>query len=804
MIKKWIKRLFVLGVIGMIALVVLFFAVFYGAFGPLPTKADLKAVQVPNASIVYADDGSVLGKFYIENRSDVRFKDINKHIINALVATEDARFFKHKGLDGRSYLRVLIKTIFLRNRASGGGSTISQQLIKNLYKRQNYSILTMPVNKIKEAIVAKRLEDVYSKEDILELYLNTVPFGELAFGIGTASQRFFSKAPKDVTLEEAATLIGLLKATTYYSPRVNPKQSKERRNMVLALMAKERYITGGEKAVAQNRDLKLNYSRIKPNEGPAPYFMASLKKELKKWTSDNPKTNGDSWNIFTDGLKIYTTIDKRMQKYAEEAARTHLKDLQKIFDKQWKDDVDFYAKNYSAIETMKRRSNRYRRMKDAGKSESAIDAAFKKKRVMKLFSYDGAIDKTISPYDSIAYYLKYLQTGFVAMDPETGHVKAWVGGVDYNYFTQDHALEGRHVGSTFKPLVYATALTQGADPCNYYQNQLVRYPDYQDWTPENADGKYGGWYSFQGALANSVNTVTVQVLFEAGVNQVVNFAKSLGITSDLPKVPSLCLGTADIKPIEMVSAYCAFANGGYKTDAFYLKKITDTNGKVIKISKAQAKSLREKVIDDKTVNTMTNILKKVVNDGTGKRLRWQFGLTNEIAGKTGTTQEQSDGWFIGYTPNLVAGVWVGAEDRRVHFRTLTDGQGSRTALPIYGHFMKKLTNDSRYAAKMTQPFTNYYYSDVNSDCLLYSQVDPSVPVVPPPSSDGTFDHIFNRKPGDTRVVTGGSSSNTKKVKTPPKQKPSSTKTVKTPPAKPKETILDKIFGKRRKNKKKRR
>lgn len=802
MIRKWIKRFFILGIIGAIALVVLFFAVFYGAFGPLPTRGDLKAVQVPNASIVYADDGSVLGKFYVQNRSNVRYKDISKYIINALVATEDARFFKHKGLDGRSYMRVLVKTIFLRNRASGGGSTISQQLIKNLYKRQNYSILTLPVNKIKEAIVAKRLEDVYSKEDILELYLNTVPFGELAFGIGTASQRFFGKKPKDVTLEEAATLIGLLKATTYYSPRVNPQQSKERRNMVLALMAKENYITGGEKAVAQSRDLKLNYSRVKPNEGPAPYFMASLKKELKKWTSDNPKTNGDSWNIFTDGMKIYTTIDKTMQKYAEEAARTHLKDLQKIFDKQWTDDVDFFAKNYNAIETMKRRSNRYRKMKDAGKSEAAIIEAFKNKRPMKLFSYDGPKDRTISPYDSIAYYLKYLQTGFVAMDPENGHVKAWVGGVDYNYFTQDHALEGRHVGSTFKPLVYATALTQGKDPCSYYQNQLVRYPDYQDWTPENADGKYGGWYSFQGALANSVNTVTVQVLFEAGVDQVINFAKSLGIKSDLPKVPSICLGTADIKPLEMVSAYCAFANGGYQTEPFYLKKITDSDGKVIKIDKAPAKSLREKVIDDKTVNTMTNILKKVVNDGTGKRLRWQFGLTNEIAGKTGTTQEQSDGWFIGYTPNLVAGVWVGAEDRRVSFRTLTDGQGSRTALPIWGHFMKKLAADSRYAAKVTQPFTNYYYADVNSDCILYSQVDPTIPVAPPPSTGGTFDHIFNRKPGETRVTGGSRSTGGTKTQAPPKvTKP--TKTVKTPPAKPKKSILERIFGGRNERKKSR-
>ncbi len=747
--KKWLFRLLMLFMAGVMLVFILFVTIYFGAFGELPTQADLKKKKVPLASEVYASNGSLLGKYYIENRSFVKFDDISEYVINALVATEDRRFFKHQGFDALSYIRVMIKSILLRNKTSGGGSTISQQAIKNLYKRQNFSFLTMPVNKIKEAIVAVRLEKIYDKEDIIALYLNTVPFGELAFGIGTASNRFFSKKPADLNLQEAATLVGMLKATTYYSPRVNPERSRERRNTVLALMNQNGYISNFKTKQAQEAPLELMYNRKTSQEELAPHFRAILKKQLKDWTDNNPMTNGQKHNIFTDGLKIYTTIDADLQNYAQEAVYAHLPKLNEAMIADWPNRQAFNTEHSTAIESAWKRSERYQSMKNGGKSFAETETVFTDRKFkMRVFTWKGYEEKMMTPQDSIIHYLQLLNTGFVAMEPETGEVKAWVGGIDIQTFQEDHVTTPRQVGSTFKPFTYATALSKGIDACKYYPNELRTYADWQDWTPRNAgNNPYEGYYTLKGALAHSVNTVAAQVIFEAGIADVVYTAQKMGIKSELPEVPSLTLGTADISPLEMVSAYCAFANGGFVTEPFFLKEIKTQDGKSLKKWQPQPKEYREKVLDDKTVKMMQVMMRKVVDEGTAQRLRWQFGLNNEIAGKTGTTQDQGDGWFIGYTPGLVAGAWVGSEDRRVHFRTLQNGQGSRVALPVVGGFLKRAMDNPTWAKNIGQSFnTSEYFEEEMMGCELYTQFLPEPePEFPMDEEDGfSFDDIFGQ------------------------------------------------------------
>jgi len=743
-LKKWLYRFFMLGLLGVFLVGVLFLAVLFGAFGDLPTPNDLSKKKIPLASEVYANDGSLLGKYYIENRSFVQYDDISPYVIKALVSTEDKRFFRHKGFDAISYIRVMIKTILLGNRSSGGGSTIGQQTIKNLYKRQDYSFLTIPVNKIKEAIVAVRLEKIYDKEDIISLYLNTVPFGERAFGIGTAANRFFSKKAADLNLEEAATLVGLLKGTTRYSPRVNPERSRERRNTVLRLMNDNGDISKKEKEAAQAKPLVLKYNRKTSQEELAPHFRAVLKKELKKWTEENPITTGEKHNIFTDGLKIYTTIDIKLQQYAQEAVYAHLPELHKTMLADWPDAKAFTTEHWDAIESAWKKSSRYKALKKAGKSFSEMETVLNDRKFkMKVFTWEGYQDKMLTPKDSIIHYLQLLNTGFVAMEPETGEVRAWVGGIDIDIFQEDHVTLPRQVGSTFKPFTYATALTKGIDPCTYYPNELRQYTDWQDWTPRNAgDNPYEGYYSLKGALAHSVNTIAAQVIFEAGIDNVVYQAKQMGITSELPEVPSITLGTADISPLDMASAYCAFANGGHVTPPIFFKEIKTQQGKTIFSREPEAKQHRDKVLDDETVKMMQVMMRKVIDEGTGKRMRWQFGLQNEIAGKTGTTQDQGDGWFIAYTPGIVAASWVGSEDRRVHFRTLANGQGSRVALPIVGRFFRKAMDDKLYAQNIGASFnTSEYFEPEMMDCELYVKEIPEPEPITDPFID--IDDIFD-------------------------------------------------------------
>ncbi|MEZ4888445.1 MAG: transglycosylase domain-containing protein [Chitinophagales bacterium] len=740
--EKWQKVAMIAGIAllsGLLLFFIFFLSVLWGAFGKLPSESELSDIKNPLSSEVYAADGKLLGKYYIENRSYVPYNLISPNIINALVATEDARYFKHKGVDTKSYLRVLFKTILMGNESAGGGSTISQQLIKNLYGRENHGIFTIPVSKIKEAIIAVRLEKQYSKQDVLALYLNTVSFGERAFGIGTATERFFSTTPKDIQLEEAATLIGMLKATTAYSPRRNPEKSKGRRDVVLGLMAKEGYITDAEKKAAQQKPLTLKYNRLTQNDGLAPYFRQYLKEELKEWCKTQTKADGTPYNLFTDGLKIYTSIDSKMQEYAEKAVSEHLAELQKIFDKQWKPPYP-WTRNPSMLDDYIKRSERYKMNEKAGTSQLMIDRDFRKPREMEVFSWEGKVDKTMNAKDSILYYLPFLQAGFMAMDPVNGEVKAWVGGINHEYFQLDHVTNPRQVGSTFKPIVYATAIEKGISPCNYYQNELRTYVDYDNWTPRNSDNKYGGYYTMKGALANSVNTVSVQILLQMGVDTIINNAHKMGIESELPAYPSIALGTPEITLKEMVSAYSVFANGGYERKPTYLVSIKDKNNRLLeKFSKPYYQD-RKRALSAETAYTMAHIMEGVIDSGTARRLRWQFNLQNDIAGKTGTTQDQVDGWFIGYTPKLVAGAWVGAEDRRIHFKSIEDGQGARTALPIWGKFFKSLADDKNYKQYVASSFTQPSEETLaNLDCEFFVDVLPTVepPVVieePKPTS----------------------------------------------------------------------
>ncbi len=710
---------------GIVSVLLFYYAILFGFFGRLPHAKELSAIKNPVASEIYAENGELIGKFYIENRTQTDFDDISPFAIQALVATEDERFYQHEGVDLKSYGRVLFKTILGGDKSSGGGSTISQQLAKNLYPRKNYWILSMPVNKIKEAIVASRLEDVYSKNEILSLYLNTVSFGERAFGIATASQRFFSKKPSELNIEEAATLIGMLKATSTYSPRKNPEKSKNRRNVVLQQMAKSGYVSEDKLAEIQSRPLDLKYTKEEQIQQSAPYFKDVVRKEMLKWQKENLRDDGSSYNIYTDGLKIHTSINPTMQKYAEEAVQEHMAQLFKTFREQLNGGKP-WGKDTKIISDAMYNSRRYKAMKSAGKSEEEIKKEFNTIRPMKVFSWNGGeAEVNISPLDSIMHYLYFMNAGFVVVEPSTGEVKAWVGGIDHNYFKVDHVTSKSQVGSTFKPLVYATALEEGISSCKFYANERRMYQDYDDWSPRNANNEYGGAYTLKGGLTHSVNTVSVQVLFDTGIKNIIALAEKMGVKNKVPEVPSIALGTAELSLLEMVGAYTTFSNNGISSSPNFIQKIENGKGQLIVDFSEENKKNNKEVLSSRNNEKMIEMMKSVVDEGTGRRLRFQFGLENEIAGKTGTTQNQTDGWFIGCTPKLVAGAWVGAEDKRIRFATTTQGQGARTALPIWGHFFKKLYADPIYAnwadATFYPPKNNWAYQE---SCPLYSDVMP--------------------------------------------------------------------------------
>ncbi len=716
---RLLKKSFIIGIIVVPLLaLLLYLTVLGGGFGRMPSAKDLKDIKNYEASEVYAADGVMLGKYYIENRTNAERDKIAKVVLDALVATEDARFYQHNGIDKRSLARVLVKSLLLQDRSAGGGSTITQQLAKNIYPRQNYWLLTMPVNKIKEAIIATRLEEVYSKEDIITMYLNTVPFGGNVFGIEAASRRFFNVSSADLKAEQAAVLIGMLKATTYYNPRLYPDRAKGRRDVVLGQMEKYKYLSATATDSIQNIPLALDYSYVTHNEGIAPYFRERLRLQVNSWLKAHPKPDGTTYNVYTDGLKIYTSIDSHLQEYAEKAVKVHMKQLQQVFDKHVKG-KNPVAEDDAGIQQAVRRSKRYRSLVQAGKTEEEIKTIFHTPVPMSLYSWEGEVEKTISPLDSVIYYQLFLNAGFMAMEPRTGLVRAWVGGIDHEHFQYDHVVSKRQVGSTFKPIVYATALEQGVDPCEYISNEQVMYTEYDNWAPKNSDNKYEGRYSMQGGLTHSINTVAVKVIMQAGIDKVVDFAGKLGI-GDVPEEPSIALGTPDLSLMEMVAAYGAFANRGYYVAPVYLMGIKDNKGNVIAdFTKEQDV---KKVMERETADMMIQMMKSVVDSGSASRLRYAYHLPNDIAGKTGTTQSQSDGWFIGMIPDLVAGSWVGADNRLVRFRSLSLGQGANTALPIWATFMGYINADTKYAKIRTKQFPEPSSRVLRKlDCPMFEQ-----------------------------------------------------------------------------------
>ena len=672
---------------------IFYLAVLWGAWGRMPGMAQLRSIQQPLASEVYSADSVLLGRYFLQNRTETRFNDIHPAFIDALVATEDARFFEHNGVDRRSQLRVLFKSILLGDRSSGGGSTLTQQLVKNLFPRQSHGLLTMPINKQQESIIARRLEKVYSKENILSHYLNTVSFGEQAYGIATAARRFFNKTPSTLDIEESATLVGMLKATSFYNPRRNPDRACERRNVVLEQMVVyeklDRALADSLKALP----LELDYRRETPSGGPAAYFRAWLLENLKKQLDDLEGPSGRRYNIFSDGLKIYTSIDSRMQTYAEVALKEHMAGLQKTFRQHWKGRAP-WSKDFGVIERAVRRSDRYQQLKAAKLPDSTIQEVFAKSVPMRIFTHEGEQDTLLSPLDSVIHYLWHLNAGFLVMEPSSGAVKAWVGGLDHRYFKYDHVTSRRQVGSTFKPVVYTAALMAGRNPCDYIPNELIMYPEYDDWEPENADGEYGGEYSMQGGLTNSVNTVSVSLIMETGARPVVQLAKDLGVKGHVPKEPAIALGAADLSLLDMVTLYAGFANKGKPVEPFFLTRIEDTEGDVL--FEHTPKPPGEAVYSNRVSELIHAMLRSVADSGTAQRLRTRYGIYSDVAGKTGTSQNQSDGWFIGYTPDLVAGAWVGGEEQQVRFRSLRLGQGAATALPVWAKFMQQVYKDPEF------------------------------------------------------------------------------------------------------------
>ena len=664
--------------------------VWTGFFGPLPTREHLKEIHHPIASEVYSVDSVLLGRYYLQDRTPVDGADIPRNLKEALISTEDVRFYQHSGVDVRSLLRVLVKTLLLQKESSGGGSTITQQLAKNLYPRRSYALISLPINKVREMFIASRLEDVYSKDEILVLYLNTIPFADNTYGVKTAADRFFSTAVRDLTIDQSAMLVGMLKATHNYNPRLFPERAIQRRNLVIAQMEKYQFISAEEKKILQAKPLALNYNNVSQSSGVAAYFRAYIKNELLDWCSENRKPDGNPYNLYTDGLKIYTTLHSRLQAYAEKAMEKQMKSLQQKFASQ----LDKKQLEEVAMRRL-RQLPQYAALKETGLNEKDILKALKKPVKTKIYTWDGIKEVTMSIYDSVRHHMQFLQAGVLAMEPGTGEIRVWVGGIDHRFFQYDHVRPGtkRQVGSTLKPILYTAALEKGIGPCTYISARKTEYTNMDAWTPENTDDEtYDRKYSMEGGLSGSVNTVSVKLLERTGIDDAIKIARKMGITSDLPAVPSLALGTPSISMTEMVAAYSTLANNGYYVEPRYLVAIADRRGNLLeKLNTEEEKPLE--AVSKESAQIMVHMLKSVVSEGTGSSLRTRYGIQNDVAGKTGTTQLNVDGWFMAMTPRLVIGTWVGADDPKLHFKSTTLGQGAATALPITAYLLQELNRD---------------------------------------------------------------------------------------------------------------
>lgn len=699
-------------------------------FADLP---DTEALQNPKTNLateIFSSDMKVLGKYYAENRTNVKFNEISPNVINALIATEDARFYGHSGVDIRALGRAVFGAV-TGSGSSGGGSTITQQLAKMLFPREDLHGFKLISRKIKEWIIAVKLEREYTKQEIIAMYLNKFDFINSAVGIKSAAQIYFNTTPDSLRIEQAAMLVGMAKNPSLFNPNRFVERSKGRRNTVIQQMNKYGYLTGAECDSLKIFPLKLNFHAENHNDGLAPYFREYLRDVfLKKWCEENPKPDGKKYDIYRDGLRIYTTIDSRMQHYAEEAVTEHLTELQAAFIKECKQKRNApFAWNVTKEEINgimhqgMKRSDRYRAYKKAGLNDAEIEKEFKIPVEMTIFSWNGEKDTIMSPWDSIRYYKGFLQTGLMSMEPQTGYIKAWVGGINHKYFQYDHVQIGhsRQVGSTFKPFLYALAIQEGYSPCYRLPNvkTCIDLPGEQPaYCPENSDKKLNGrMLTLQQALANSVNYISAYLIKQFGPQAVVDIARRMGVVSPIDAVPAICLGTPEISVFEMVGANATFANKGTWVQPTFVTHIEDKNGNVL----TDFFPRTEEVLSEEKAYVMLQLMKGVVQVGTGVRLRYRYKLMMPIAGKTGTTQNNSDGWFMGITPDLVSGCWTGADDRAVHFDRTAMGQGASMALPIWAKYMQKVYADKTIKISQEEFEKPTKKMDIELDCSKYNK-----------------------------------------------------------------------------------
>jgi len=716
--RRSLKLFWIVFSIGILSFVSIFLAAGFGLLGKMPEFRQLENPKTNLATQIFSADNKVIGKFYYnDNRTPLYYEEIPKNLIDALIATEDERFYDHSGIDLRSTLRAVV---YLGEK--GGASTISQQLARQLFTGvRSRNTLDAVIQKIKEWVIAVQLERRYAKKEILTMYLNLYDFNYNADGLRSAANIYFSKEPSDLLLEESAMLVGMLKNSSLYNPIRRPELVTSRRNIVFQQMLRNEMLTQKEVDSLQQLPLQIQFNPQSHREGLATYFRAYLRQFMLNWIQDNPKPDGEKYNLYLDGLTIYTTLDSKMQTYAENAVKEHMSNLQDAFFEQntpkWNPTAPFLDLTENEVERLMgqamMRSERWRKMKLAGKTEDEIKASFEQKTAMRIFSWKGEIDTVMRPIDSIRHYKHFLRSGMMSMNPQTGHVKAWVGGINYKHFQFDHVFQGkRQIGSTFKPFVYASAIDQlKLSPCDsfpdgFYCVEARKFGAHEAWCPKNSGDRYTGMRTLKNALANSVNTISARLIDKVGPGPVSKLAADLGISSKIPNVPSIALGTADLSVYEMVAAYGAFANQGIYVKPVMVTRIEDKNGTVL----FEATPETRDVLSEESAYVTVKLLEGVTESGSGIRLRhrgaeennpyfgtvvtgYPYEFQNPIAGKTGTTQNQSDGWFIGMVPNLVTGVWVGGEDRATHFNSISYGQGATMALPIWALYMKKLYED---------------------------------------------------------------------------------------------------------------
>lgn len=683
LLKKILLYVTAFVTVAILTIALFFFLVYAGVFGPLPGKDELSAINNEEASLVYSSDNQVIGEYFAQNRTNIRLQDIPTNLRNALIATEDKRFFTHKGYDIRSTFRVLFKSILLRNSNSGGGSTLTQQLAKHLYGRDDFGFLSLPVNKVREIIIATRLETIYSKDDLLLLYLNSVPFGDNVYGVEAASHRYFNKRTSELKIQESAVLVGLLKANTYFNPRLNPANSLARRNMVLSLMEKEQYITEEESARLRNLPLGLNYENLN-KKVPAGYFVFQVKKQTTELLNAIKSKTGKEYNLEKDGLKIYTTLNMKVQSMATAAIEKQLSAMQPLLDQE------LVSHNF--------RKQWYQKQKPLFRNDDQAN----QKRKVELYDFGGFQTRNITRYDSLWHYYKMLNAAVLITNPRTGEVISYIGGNHFQTLPFDMVQSHRQIASAFKPILYATALESGFSSCTYLENSEKKYPGYEDWEPQNynntstPNSTVAFWY----ALANSMNLPTVDLYFKVGHDKLVNTCEKLDFPKIRNEAPSIALGTLDLSLSEIVRAYGAFANHGQMNELVMINKITDAKGNILYKRETKAP---EAVFAAETTETITAILKEAINHGTGANIRNQFGIRADLAGKTGTAQDYSNAWFIAYTPDLVLGTWVGGSTPDVHFYS-SKGSGAALALPIIGKVLSNMENDATLSYRYLTPF----------------------------------------------------------------------------------------------------